>query len=167
MKNKKNRKPRQSRAQRREANAPYKSTYERHVAEWMQANKVPFSYEGVTLPYPQPSPGKCLECGGSKVARLRKYVPDFWVNPEGAIGKPEDTFVLETKGRFTSEDRTKMLSVIEEYPMVRVRMLFMRDNPLNKKSKIRYTDWCKKHGIECAVGVELPAAWIVRRGKRK
>lgn len=131
----------------------------------MEANKVPFVYERDAFVYPLAAKGRCAECGSTKVVRLKTYLADFAVYPNGRLNSAGG-FILETKGKFTSVDRTKMLAVIKEHPEVRFRMLFMADNKLNKNSETRYSDWCKKNGIEFAVGKFLPPSWI-KKAKRK
>jgi Phage endonuclease I len=78
----------------------------------------------------------------------RTYTPDF------AIG----TILIETKGRFTSADRSKMLAVKAAHLELDIRLLFMRDQPIRKGSKTRYSDWCVKHGFQYAIGA-VPPEW--------
>ena len=91
-----------------------------------------------------------------KDAKLRyvlekTYVPDF-VLPNGII--------VEAKGWFTSEDRTKMIQVKKANPEADIRFLFQADNRIRKGSKTYYSDWAKKHGFPYAVGKEIPEAWF-------
>lgn len=142
-------------------NNNYKSKYERTVAAALAKAKVSFRYESDTFDYPHTNRrGACRDCGSKNVAVMRTYTPDFRIRPNGGLN-PRGEFYLETKGKFTSEDRTKMLEVIAHHPKVKFRMLFMRDNKLNRKSNTRYSDWCRKHGIEFAVGVEVPNTWLL------
>ncbi len=164
MKKPKNKKKRLTRSERAKLNAPYKSGYEKIVALWMEQEKIPFEYEPCKLMYPLPAKGKCAECGAAALLRFKDYLPDFEISPYGKLN-PKDRFFLETKGRLTSVDRTKMLAVIKEYPTVKFRMLFMRDEPLNKGKKAKYSDWCKRKGIEYAVGTELPKEWYKPKAK--
>lgn len=84
----------------------------------------------------------------------KHYVPDFIVvKPNG------HKIYIEVKGYFRSEDRTKMLAVKANNPTLDIRMLFDNDNKLNKKSKSRYSDWCKKHGYIYAFKT-VPRSWI-------
>ena len=53
-----------------------------------------------------------------------------------------------------------MVLVIEQNPKLDIRMLFERDHKISKRSKTRYTEWCEKRGIVCAVGREIPKEWI-------
>ena len=67
------------------------------------------------------------------------YTPDFIL--------AENRFV-ETKGLFTSADRSKMLHVKQQHPEVKVLMVFQEPNRhLTKQSKTTYAQWCDKHDI--------------------
>ena len=70
--------------------------------------------------------------------------------------------IIESKGKFTSIDRTKMLRVIEWNPDQDIRMLFMRDNYLTRKKITRYSSWASKHGVVHAVSSkgEVPKDWM-------
>jgi hypothetical protein len=114
---------------------------------------VEFEYEPFQLEYfSKVRGGECHECGGRDVCKTRWYTPDFWI--------PEHNMVIEAKGKFTSENRTKQLDIIDAWPDLDIRMWFMYDNKLNKKSTVRYSDWCKRHGIVYHVGKELPT-WVL------
>ena len=88
-----------------------------------------------------------------------KYRPDFEL-PNGIL--------VEAKGRLTFFDRAKMLLVIKANPDKDIRLLFMRDNKLTKKSKQRYTDWARANGIKCHVSDlgSIPEAWIAEKNKK-
>jgi len=78
-----------------------------------------------------------------------QYVPDWSETKPGGI-------ILEAKGKFDYVERRKILAVIRDNPGIDLRMVFMRNNRISKKSKITYVDWCAKHGIKCSVYPELP-----------
>ena len=86
-----------------------------------------------------------------EVLTTRFYLPD-WILPAQAI-------VLEAKGRFTKEDRDKMLLVKRKYPDLDIRLVFM-----SLKEKVGRTatvaDWCKKNGFPCCKGPEIPESWL-------
>ena len=67
--------------------------------------------------------------------------------------------IIEAKGKFTSQDRKKMKLVTEQYPNLDIRLLFQRDQPINKGSKTYYSDWCHKNNIQFAVKV-IPNEWL-------
>lgn len=68
-----------------------------------------------------------------------KYIPDF---------KLKQQFYVETKGRFTREDRRKMLAVFRHNPGIRLVIVFSHpNNTITKKSRTTYGEWCTKHEI--------------------
>ncbi len=119
-----------------------RSGLEKKVAAYLKQLEVQFEYEpkDSKLKYVVPE-------------KNRTYLPDFRL-PNGII--------VEAKGKFDAPTREKMLLVIEQNPDQDIRILFMRDNKITKTSKTRYTDWCRKHGIKCAVSEHghIPREWI-------
>lgn len=130
-----------------------KSGYEQSHWTTLTKAKVRFKYEPYILQYDvTPRGARCATCGThGEVYVRRRYVPD-WVTED-------DQLIVESKGKFTPSDRTKMLAVIAAHPTKEFRMLFMRDNWLTRKKLEKYSDWCNKHGIKYAIG-EFPKAWI-------
>lgn len=61
-----------------------------------------------------------------------------------------DGLYIETKGRFTSVDRRKMLLVKKQNPEFNFVMVFnnARRKKINKGSKTSYADWCDKNSIK-------------------
>ena len=91
----------------------YRSGYEKDVCSRLDDLGVRFEYETKNLYY--------------EVSEQRKYTPDV-ILPNGII--------LELKGRFTANDRKKMLLVIKQHPDLDIRMVFQRHtNKLFKGSK--------------------------------
>ena len=115
----------------------WNSKFEEKIGQQLDDNDVEFEYERDTIVFISP-------------AQTRKYTPDFFL-PNGII--------VETKGKWTIQDRKKMVLVIEQNPKLDIRMLFQYDNKLNKNAKQRYSDWCAKRGIVCAFK-ELPEEWL-------
>ncbi|MBD3293809.1 MAG: hypothetical protein GF393_12870 [Armatimonadia bacterium] len=131
----------------------YKSKYEKQIATFLHSKHVKFVYEGEKISYAKPiANALCTECGHAKIVQLRNYIPDFYIKKTGIY--------IETKGKFTSENRTKMLDVIDSNPELDIRMLFQRDNWLSRKHATKYSEWCKQHGITYAIGTEVPLDWI-------
>ena len=116
---------------------PYHSIYEKVLAEQLIEAKVDFAYERDVIIWVQP-------------AQTRKYTPDFFL-PNGII--------IEAKGKWTIEDRKKMVNVLEQNPDLDIRMVFQFDNKLNKRAKQRYSDWCDRRNIRYAIG-KIPQEWI-------
>ena len=84
------------------------------------------SYESTTLPY----------------TIDYTYLPDFVVD----LGSGKELFV-EAKGYFDYQAQRKMRAVKECHPDKEFLIIFQKDKPIRKGSKIRYSDWCKKHGF--------------------
>jgi hypothetical protein len=80
----------------------------------------------------------------------RLYTPDFLL-PNGII--------VETKGRFTPEDRKKHLEIKKQHPALDIRFVFTNSNAkIRKGSKTSYADWCNKHGFMFA-DKDVPEEW--------
>lgn len=108
----------------------YKSKYEKDVAKAFKEAEIKFVYEPEVIPFVQPE-------------KSRKYTPDFEINVGGK------TFLIETKGKFTADDRHKMLWVRDQNPKKRIVLLFMNSNvKLRKNSKTTYSDWARKNNFE-------------------
>ena len=88
----------------------------------------------------------------------KTYTPDWVITFPSGIKR-----YIETKGYFRPEDRTKILSVLRHHPDIDLRLVFQRDNFLNKGSKTRYSDWAKQHGVTFALGT-IPTAWMREDG---
>jgi hypothetical protein len=87
----------------------------------------------------------------TKPARKSKYTPDFRL-PSGVY--------IETKGRFTTEDRQKHLLIKEQHPHLDIRFVFSNSRArISKQSATTYADWCTKHGFKFHDKV-VPTAWI-------
>lgn len=112
----------------------FASEFERVVSEQLLETGVPFEYETITVEYP----------------KVHTYKPDF-ILPGGII--------IETKGRFTAQDRAKHLAVRNSHPDLDVRFIFMQDNRLYKKAKSKYSDWCRLRGFKYAFKI-VPDEWI-------
>lgn len=95
-------------------------------------------YEVYALPFVQPE-------------KARTYTPDFWL-PNG--------IVVETKGRFLTDDRQKMKLVKEANPDIDIRFVFSRAmQTITKTSTTTYAMWCEKYGFPWAEG-SVPQAWL-------
>lgn len=92
-----------------------------------------------------------LKIGYIKPASKHTYTPDFLL-PNGVI--------VETKGRFITEDRKKHLLIKEQHPELDIRFVFSNPNQkLDKRSKTTYAIWAEKHGFEWAAKT-IPMEWI-------
>ena len=85
--------------------------------------------------------------------RGTRYTPDFFF----------PNYIVEAKGRFTGNDRKRVLALLEtfavDFEKRKFVMLFMRNNKLSKTSKTYYSEWCDQHGIPWRVG-EFAKEWL-------
>lgn len=80
-----------------------------------------------------------------------RYTPDF-ILPNGII--------IEVKGWFRSEDRSKHLAIKKQRPDLDIRFVFQNaSKTLNKTSHTTYAAWCDKHGFPWAEKV-IPTNWF-------
>lgn len=119
----------------------YRSGFEAQVASSLPEDAL---YEPCSLPYP--------------VNITANYKPDFVL--------PEQAIILEVKGRFTEEDRAKMLRVKRHYPDLDIRILFQSLTTKLTKT-LTHESWCKKNGFLCAKGPSLPAEWLTHKPDKK
>lgn len=108
---------------------PYRSGLEFDFANDLQALGLPVAYEQDRLTY----------------VKSHNYTPDF---------KITDSVYIETKGRWTGTDRTKMLLAREQNPDVTFILVFQDPHiKLSKRSKTTYATWCNKNGFHwCGYG---------------
>ena len=115
----------------------YRSGLESKVSAQLNEAGVSFEYETFKIEY--------------QVNETRKYTPDFRL-PNGII--------VETKGRFISDDRKKHLLVQQQHPDLDIRFVFSNSKAkLNKGAKSTYADWCIKHGFLYA-DKTIPEEWL-------
>ena len=95
-------------------------------------------------------------------------LPDL-ILPNGAV--------VELKGLLQEEEKRRLLSfhhhllrvttsrttkLLTEHAPLRysgLSILFQSDRPVRKGAKLTYTGWAAKHGIRCAVGLNIPKEW--------
>jgi hypothetical protein len=115
--------------------AKLRSGLEDKIAAQLEELAVEYEYEKLRLKYQ-------IE---------HEYRPDFQL-PNGII--------VEGKGLFTSEDRSKHLAVKKAHPHLDVRFVFTRSSsPLYKGSKSTYASWCIKNGYPYADKL-IPLEWL-------
>lgn len=109
--------------------------FEDQTAELLTKCKVPFEYETLELTYTIPS-------------SLHKYTPDFIL---------ANGIIVECKGVLDLETRKKMKLVIDQNPLLDIRMVFQRpENKLSKASKTTYAGWCTKNKIKWGKVADIP-----------
>jgi len=119
----------------------FRSGLEYEVARQLEDEGIAYEYEQTKIKYQR---------------KPSSYLTDF-ILPNGII--------IETKGRFKSEDRAKHLLIKEQHPELDIRFVFSNSsNKLNKKSKTTYADWCEKHGFKWA-DKQIPKDWIDEEGR--
>ena len=129
-----------------------RSGLEAKIATQLINDKVDYTYETESFMWLERLPrAQCTHCGSKKSCFVeRSYTPDFFL-PNGVI--------LEVKGKFTSRDRKIAAAMKEQYPDLDIRMVFEKDNWLNKNHKNRYSDWCKSKGIDYCL-MKVPESWL-------
>lgn len=115
----------------------FRSGLEVTVAKQLESLGIPYEYEKMKIEWTDP--------------RIKTYSPDY-VLPNNII--------IETKGRFTLEDRNKHLAIKDQYPNLDIRFVFTNPHSkLRKGAKSSYADWCDKHGFKYASKL-IPKDWI-------
>lgn len=139
----------------------YKSGYERKVAAWLTQRRIKFEYEKHKLFFEKNvANARCKECSSREVIQDKFYTPDWYL--------PAYDLIIESKGRLTSFDRTKMERVKKAYPELNLRILFMRNERYGER-KTRYVEWAERVGYICAVSNDgsIPSEWVSKRTRRR
>jgi hypothetical protein len=115
--------------------AKLRSGLEDRVVEQLETEKFEYEYETLKLAY----------------TIAHTYTPDLVL---------ENGMIVECKGLFTSEDRSKHLAVKKAHPHLDIRFVFSRSkSPLYKGSKSTYASWCEQKGFKYADKL-IPQAWL-------
>lgn len=137
-----------------------RSNFEKAVALYLKRHRVSFDYEPYNVGYySRIASGSCATCGSKDVHKRRNYRPDFVL---------ANGIYLESKGRLTSAERTKILEILNTSQLItrdNYRLLFMGDKRINKNSDTRYSDWAAKNGIVFHVSPkgEVPKQWLKKK----
>lgn len=116
----------------------YRSGLEEKIAAEIEARGIPVSFETFSIPYTPP-------------LKTRTYTPDFPL-PNGII--------IESKGRFLTEDRQKHKFIKAEHPDLDIRFVFSNARAkLSKASKTTYAMWCEQYGFLYA-DKSIPDEWF-------
>jgi len=103
----------------------------------LQRAGVPFVYEDFKVPF--------------VVHKNCTYMPDLFMR---------NGIIVETKGRFVTDDRQKHLMIAKQHPDLDIRFVFSRSkSTISKQSKTTYGNWCDKNGFRYADKL-IPAEWI-------
>lgn len=116
----------------------YKGGFEPIIARQLTRSKTKYQYETTSFPY----------------TWTGSYTPDFTVT-----SKSGKVFYVEVKGHLRKEDRRKLRAVKKSNPALDLRICFQRDNRLDSKAKMTYTQWAEKAGIPWCIG-SIPKKWL-------
>lgn len=115
----------------------YRSGLEDDISVDLKERGVSFKYETLKIKW--------------TLLESKTYTPDF-ILPNGII--------VESKGRFVSDDRKKHLKVREQHPNLDIRFVFSNSRgKLSKGAKSTYGEWCNKHGFIYA-DKRIPDEWL-------
>ena len=115
----------------------FRSGLEEKIATQLQESGINPNFESVKLPYEE--------------YKNRTYTPDFPVC---------SNIIIETKGRFLTADRMKMLAVKKQYPDIDFRFIFSNSKQkISKVSNTTYAKWCENNGFKYADKF-IPVEWI-------
>ena len=115
----------------------FRSGLEEKIAAQLRLAGINPCYESRKLPY--------------RVEETHNYTPDFPVTK---------SLIIETKGRFQTADRMKMLKIKAQYPDIEFRFVFTNSKArISKASQTTYARWCEKNGFKYADKL-IPIEWI-------
>ena len=117
--------------------AGYGSGFEDDVAKELKDKGVEYTYEKEKIKWVD--------------HKVRTYTPDF------VLG---NGIIIETKGRFLTNDRRKHKEIKKQFPDLDIRFVFYNSrSKLYKGAKSSYADWCDKYGFKYA-DKSIPDAWL-------
>lgn len=116
----------------------FRSGLEEQIARQLKAAGLDVAYEQKKVEYTKPM-------------KKAKYTPDFEL-PNGII--------IESKGRFLTDDRQKHLLIQAQHPDLDIRFVFSNSKTrISKTSSTTYAAWCVKNGFLFADKF-IPPAWL-------
>ena len=116
----------------------FRSGLEETFAKQLEDAGIAYTYEELRLNFVEP-------------AKKRSYRPDFQLS---------NGIIVETKGRFLTEDRQKHILVKAQHPELDIRFVFSNSKTkITKRSPTTYADWCRKNGFLFA-DKAAPDAWL-------
>lgn len=121
----------------------FRSGLEEAIANNLTSKGVGFTFEELVIPYIKPE-------------KPAKYTPDFVL---------QNGIIVESKGRFLTEDRQKHILIKKQHPHLDIRFVFSNSRSrISKRSSTTYADWCVKHGFQYA-DKEVPDTWLAEPDK--
>lgn len=116
----------------------FRSGLEDVIAQQIADHGIEAEYEAFKIEYVRPE-------------RKSKYTPDF---------RLPNLIIIETKGKFDTEDRQKHLLVKKQHPDLDIRFVFSNSKTrIRKGSPTSYADWCIKNGFKFA-DKRIPKEWF-------
>lgn len=126
----------------------FRSGLEEAIAAQLERLHVPYQFEGGKVEYTQPE-------------KPRKYMWDFRV---AAVADKDRSIIIETKGRFVTEDRQKHLHIRKCNPELDIRFVFSNANArISKQSSTTYSMWAERNGFLWAHRW-VPLEWLRELG---
>ena len=142
----------------------FRSMFEARIASTLKERGVKYDYETERYAWYAKSRNGilCPNCGELSGMVKRYYTPDFFIRGTGVI--------IEAKGRLTTQDRTKLTAIKQQYPELDLRLLFQDDGFLTTsrnrvdKKRIRNSEWAESNGYPFAIcgrgGKNIPQEWL-------
>lgn len=124
---------------------------ERLEAEYLRG-KVEYSYESFSYQWQDKVPrAYCEECGSKDTVVDRWYTPDFFIG---------NGVIIEAKGKLDAKERKKLIAVRDTHDELSdLKIVFMRDNKIHRRSETRYSKWAEQNGFDYAIN-EIPERWL-------
>ena len=120
----------------------YRSGLEHAISLYLKEHKHTYGYESLKIEWED--------------LTYRTYTPDF-VLPNGII--------VETKGRFTADDRRKHAFIKLQHPKLDIRFVFESSRrKLSKGAKTSYAQWCDRNKFMYHDRI-IPEDWLYEKGK--
>ena len=115
----------------------FRSGLEFKIAKQLEDQGYTYEYEKTKVPYQK---------------KVSTYLIDFELH---------NGIIIETKGRFKSEDRSKHLLIKAQHPNLDIRFVFSNSkSKLYKGSKQTDGGWCERHGFKYSDKV-IPESWLL------
>jgi len=136
-----------SRAKRRALAKPYRSLFEKDIANALQSYGYEVEYEKTKIDWV------------SSDGKSHKYTPDFKI--------AGTSYFIEAKGIFDWKDREKHLCLKRQHPELEIRFVFYKANSKTKgRNPIKYKDWCEAHGFIWS-DAKIPNDWLPKISSRQ
>ena len=125
----------------------FRSGLEERISKELEGTGCCYTYEQEVIHYIKPQ-------------RSSKYTPDFIIQKRPDGTDKERPLVIESKGRFLTQDRQKHLLIKDQHPDVDIRFVFSNSRQkISKQTKTTYAMWCDKHGFKYA-DRSIPDEWL-------